>query len=98
MACDTISKMVETGNQVFVNEFPFAESRIFPNPANDFVVVEGLIDNVQIRIFNMNGKLIETRKNYENGPLNIQQLETGVYLLEIKNRQQKAILKLVKTR
>ncbi|HCE59091.1 MAG TPA: hypothetical protein DER09_14975 [Prolixibacteraceae bacterium] len=98
MACDTISKMVETGNQVFVNEFPFAEIRIFPNPANDFVVVEGLIDNVQIRIFNMNGKLIETRKNYENGPLNIQQLETGVYLLEIKNRQQKAILKLVKTR
>lgn len=98
MACDTISKMVETGNQVFANEFPFAEIRIFPSPANDFVVVEGLIDNVQIRIFNLHGKLIDTRENIRNGPLDIQQLETGVYLVEVKNRQQKTILKLVKTR
>ena len=98
MACDTISKMVETGNQVFANENPFAEIRIFPNPASNFIVIEGLTDNAQIRIFNMNGTLIEMKENIGNGSLNIQQLETGIYALEIKNQQQKTTLKLVKTR
>lgn len=98
MACDTISKMVQTGNKVFAEEIPFAEIRIFPNPASDFVMVEGLNDNAQISIFNLHGKLIVTRKNFGNGALNIQQFETGVYLVEIKNQQQKTTLKLVKTR
>lgn len=98
MACDTISKMVETGNKVFAEEILFNKIRIFPNPASDFVVVEGLTDNAQVRIFNLHGKLIVTRENFGNGALNIQQFETGVYLVEIKNRQQKTTLKLVKTR
>lgn len=98
MACDTISKMVETGNKVFADEILFSGIRIFPNPTSDFVVIEGLTDNAQISIFNLHGKLIEMRENFGNGPLHIQQMETGVYLVEIKNRQQKIRLKLVKTR
>lgn len=96
MACDTISKMVETENKVFAEEILFNKIRIFPNPASDFVVIEGLIDNAQIRIFNMNGTLIQMKENIGNGTLNIQQLETGIYAVEIKNHQQKTTLKLVK--
>lgn len=98
MACDTISKMVETGNKVFAKEILFSRIRIFPNPASNFVMVEGLIDNAQISIFNMNGTLIEMMENIGNGSLNIQQLETGIYAVEIKNQQQKTTLKLIKTR
>ncbi len=98
MACDTISKMVETGNKVVAKQILFNEIRIFPNPASDFITIEGLTDNAQICIYNLHGKLIEIRENLGNGPLNIQQLETGIYVVEIKNRQQKTTLKLVKTR
>jgi len=98
MACDTITKAVEAGQQVRNNEIRKNEISIFPNPANDFISIKGLKSNAQIRIFNLSGKLIYKFENSGNGTLDIQHLETGLYLMTIENPQQKTVLKLFKTK
>lgn len=54
---------------------------IYPNPASDFVMVEGA---QQIRILNLHG--VEVVANYlTNGRVNVSQLPMGTYILEATN-------------
>lgn len=61
--------------------------RIYPNPARDFFSVKttkksNAIRN--IRIYNLNGKLIRKIPSNEAGNINISDLDAGTYLIEIR--------------
>ena len=57
------------------------DMKIYPNPVDDFLTIKG--KNIRgIKILDISGKII--RSAYENETLNVQDLNKGVYLLQIE--------------
>jgi hypothetical protein len=61
--------------------------KIYPNPANNFININGITESTaQISIFNMQGVLV-SNINVEKGSINeridIQNLSSGVYLIQL---------------
>jgi hypothetical protein len=67
---------------------------VYPNPANDFVQVEGIAGAFYYTILDMSGK--ELVKGSSEAEINVQSLEKGVYLLEIEVDGEKKVLKISK--
>ncbi|HBX50120.1 MAG TPA: hypothetical protein DEH02_03520 [Bacteroidales bacterium] len=61
------------------------EVNVYPNPATDFLIIQlPVINNAQIKIFNMIGQLMLNRKaESSNQKLNISDIERGLYFIEI---------------
>jgi len=62
--------------------------KIYPNPANEriFVRLPELCDNVEISVYNYDGKLCrkENKVNNTESELSLQGLSSGIYIMEIK--------------
>lgn len=78
---------------------------IFPNPANDKINVSfNLIQNsdVEISILNINGQTLSTKKishlnkGIQSVELNVNTLNTGIYMISVKTNDGKFIGKLIK--
>ncbi|RYE22711.1 MAG: T9SS type A sorting domain-containing protein, partial [Sphingobacteriales bacterium] len=75
-----------------VNFELLAKINIYPNPAVDWIMIDGLAGNNSINIFDANGKLLKTAKNTGNiQKINISQLPAGTYHLVINNADGKII-------
>jgi hypothetical protein len=62
--------------------------RIYPNPAGNFLYVENLNGNNQIRISNIVGQQVRQLESHNSLlELNISDLESGVYLIQITNEK-----------
>jgi len=59
--------------------------KIFPNPSNNFIEINGLTTIENYRIYNSLGKEIKKGVVFENKKINIQNLDDGIYFLKIKN-------------
>ena len=60
--------------------------RVYPNPAGDFLFVENLSGNNSIRISNIVGQQVRQVDTHDSlFELNISDLESGVYLIQITN-------------
>jgi hypothetical protein len=69
--------------------------KVFPNPTNDYFYCNKDIEC--IKVYSINGQLVEMIKNYLNGDkIEISHLNSGLYLLEICNNNDKTQLKLIK--
>lgn len=74
-----------------LNEISF---QIYPNPAKDFIVIDATqIGNV--KIFDMNGKLIQKEFNIGNKSQIRIQLSKGIYLVEFETQATKRVQKLI---
>lgn len=71
-----------------------AEIRIYPNPAIDYLIVE-TEDLVNLAIYNLDGQLMKYRK-MDNQTIDISNLKSGVYLLEVKSRSGTRRSKIIK--
>ena len=73
-----------------VDENVIANTSIYPNPARDMVVLEGLdaSKEYQIQIFDMSGKLVLTERTFggSQNELRIENLESGYYILNISDQ------------
>lgn len=58
---------------------------VYPNPAQNVLFVEGLNSNDIVRIYDLNGKLIDMSESNNEGivMLSVSDLPEGVYLLQI---------------
>lgn len=56
---------------------------IYPNPATDFIVVEGLADKASVKIYDTSGKLVFSKKAENNEQIYIKNFAAGTYLIEI---------------
>jgi uncharacterized surface protein with fasciclin (FAS1) repeats len=66
-----------------------ANFEIFPNPASDIVTIRSEVAFEEVRILDLNGRLVKT--SAVNGDkvavLNVSDLNSGVYFLEIRNAE-----------
>ncbi len=75
---------------VSVKENTIENTSIYPNPAQDRLILQGLAigEKFQIQIFDMSGKLVMTEQTFGNGQneLQLNDLERGYYILQISNQ------------
>ncbi len=60
--------------------------RITPTPASDFLRVEGMTGPTTVRIYNPLGQLVLTVDLAPGAPVDVRQLEAGVYLIEMQGQ------------
>ena len=86
-----------------IENFEFSNFNLYPNPSNgNFKITFEVIntESVNIRLFDIRGRLVENRK-FENTSstfsedLSFQSLNAGLYLLEVTNGNKKTVKKLV---
>ena len=70
-------------NQTGVDENGIELIRLYPNPANDKIRVEGLEGNNNIQIYNAFGVLIKTLSINGDDEINIEGLSAGLYIISI---------------
>lgn len=79
-----------TGNVGITQNYINSEISIFPNPANQYLIINGLDANIQnkINIYNLEGKLVLTgeSENKNQIKINTEKLKSGVYILKISNK------------
>lgn len=83
---------------VSINAFPTQDKNIhiYPNPFQESIQLEWETfpsEPPTIQIYNMMGKLLKTEQIYQNKAINLSNLPSGVYLLQINNTKS---IKLVK--
>ena len=76
-----------------INENGLEAIRLYPNPANDFLYLEGLEEECEINIFNALGIKVKAITLQGDAEINIGDLPTGLYLVRIGSRR---TLKLIK--
>lgn len=71
----------------------YTNIKIYPNPANDFIIIEGLTtsENTTINIYDIQGKLILTKELVENGTIDLSELNKGVYVVKIGEMVQRIV-------
>jgi hypothetical protein len=69
--------------------------RIYPNPAKEYLFIEGFLSKTSVRVYNVNGSLLMS-KALNSPVLDIHRLENGVYFLMITDRKGVTIRKFLK--
>ncbi|MBW7867900.1 MAG: T9SS type A sorting domain-containing protein [Brumimicrobium sp.] len=81
-----------------IDEYPFEENIfIYPNPSTETVKINGLTTPGSVEIYGLNGTLIKSISNYQNGEIiNVEDLTNGIYLFSIQSQDQKTVKKFIK--
>jgi hypothetical protein len=69
--------------------------KIYPNPANTVLFIEGLSEDTQVSIYDLKGNLILKKQLFEDN-LNISTLASGVYTIKLDGITETIIRKFVK--
>ena len=67
---------------------------VYPNPANDYLIISGLEGNATAEIFTITGQLVNTLYFVNEIKIKLE-LKTGVYLVKIKNGTQTTTKKII---
>ena len=74
-----------------------SEFAIYPNPANDYLIIESDLENAKVEIYNLNGVLIYTGIFNNNSKyVNISDYSAGLYFVKIINDKETKTLKFIK--
>jgi hypothetical protein len=80
-----------------VEDFSLNASAVFPNPSSGSFTVRSKIDIESIAIYSQTGAFIKTVKvdNTDRTEINVGGLSTGIYLIELKNKDDKSWKKVI---
>lgn len=67
--------------------------KLYPNPAKDFIRFKGLSDNTKISFFDLNGRMLKTGIYSVNDIINVNEFNTGTYILKIQDANKAIIFK-----
>lgn len=76
-----------------VEEIAAHQMRIYPNPAQDFVLLEGAPAGTTVALYTMDGKLmLQTATTTEALRIDLTQLQEGTYLLVVGDETQRLVI------
>lgn len=91
-----------TGNQIFYNNFLLATKenlqqksfKIYPNPVKDFITIENVERNLNLKIYDTSGKLLyEILTDGKTVRVDVTHFEKGQYILMIENFKTELFIK-----
>jgi len=68
---------------------------IYPNPAQDRVFISGITEKSQLAIYDISGKLVLKQTISSEQAINVNHLKSGIYLINIRNKNHNITKKLV---
>ena len=76
-----------------INDIKNSNIKIYPNPSNNIINIEGLNKNETniIQIFDVQGKLVITKTITEKGTIDLSELNKGVYVIKIGEVAQRIV-------
>lgn len=75
---ELVYQTVPTNINLHINE----NVSIYPNPASNTIVINGLKQATTIYILDMSGRIVKTVHNYNSGTIDISDMDTGMYYLK----------------
>ena len=60
--------------------------KVYPNPANDYVSISGLVDTANYSVYNVLGAQIRTGSTTSDQKIDIQNLSKGTYFIHLENK------------
>ena len=99
--CDkTITQFVEITNieTVSVHSLVNSALKVYPNPSENNINIEGLEDLVQIQLYNIDGKImpISFTKNNSILQINLSDIANGIYFLQCLEKENNTTIKIIK--
>jgi hypothetical protein len=94
VSTQTITVTQEAGTMDALVENEALSIHIYPNPATDYIQIQGLPGNAEISIYDLSGNQISSQRS--DGTLNISSLTKGVYLVRIVTQNTTVQQKLIK--
>jgi hypothetical protein len=67
---------------------------LYPNPVLDKLIIKGLSNISEVYVYNVLGKLILSEKNKTE--INLENIQTGVYIIKIRDGSRDIIRKFIK--
>jgi hypothetical protein len=68
---------------------------LYPNPTSGVIKIDGLISSDNLKMYDMQGKLIEINQSNTN-EINLSNIETGVYFLSIIRNDKQYYFKIIR--
>ena len=89
---ESVSNRVSNSN-TGINDIKNSNIKIYPNPTNNNINIEGLNknENNTIQIFDVQGKLVITKTIAEKGTIDLSELNKGVYVIKIGELAQRIV-------
>lgn len=85
------------GNYLGINETEAFTFAVYPNPSNDYVIVEGEFTNeTTAKVVDQSGRIVLTPNVISGQPIDISSLENGVYMIAIQNNGSTATKTIIK--
>ncbi len=82
------SIQVSYSPDVKITDYDKTELNIYPNPANEKLVVMGSFENAQMQLFTTEGRQVyQSGKASRQASINVSNLENGIYILKIKSQK-----------
>jgi hypothetical protein len=69
----------------------YENALFYPNPSKDNIYFYQKFDQLEIKLYNLDGKLIDALTLYKNAALNLKKYNQGTYLLSVKFRDGRQI-------
>ncbi len=73
------------------------EVQIYPNPMKEWFMISGLIQKVDVELFNINGQRVMVISEYVSGKISADRIEAGVYFARITSENVVKTVRLIKT-
>ena len=85
--------IAKLGGITGINDIKNSNIKIYPNPTNDIINIEGLNknENNTIQIFDVQGKLVITKTINEKGTIDLSELNKGIYVIKIGEVAQRIV-------
>lgn len=88
---------VEPDGYLSIQDKNTVDFQVYPNPANNDVVIKGDFQSASVAIFDQTGKIVLENGSLSTGQaLSIEHLKAGIYSLQVTTENGKAVQKLVK--
>ena len=68
--------------------------KVYPNPVKDKLFIQGLSSLANISVYNLLGKLVLSRTT--SSEIDVNNLQSGIYIIKIKDQQREVIKKFIK--
>lgn len=78
-----------------INEISSESFTIYPNPSENFIIINNFVEGMKIKVFDIQGQLISNIYP-KNATINISQFKSGIYMMEISARNRVFYSKFVK--
>ncbi len=87
-----VTSKIPTG----IHSLKEAEIRIFPNPASQYLQLSTVEAVTNLQIYNILGQPLISKTNPETGTVDVSGLNSGIYLMRIRQRQEDKTFKFIK--